>query len=61
MTAATPSEILPMRIFPTKKPTLIAINRTIKDCVMSGCRFGENNVLNQSNIISIFDTILYQN
>ena len=61
MTAATPSEILPMRILPTKKPTLIAINRTIKDCVMSGCGFGENNVLNQSNIISIFDTILYQN
>ncbi|MNF77332.1 hypothetical protein D3C84_594740 [compost metagenome] len=31
ITAETPSEILPKRILPAKKPTLIAIKSTIRD------------------------------
>ena len=54
ITAETPRETLPIFNLPAKKPMLIAINKTINDCVISGVSVGVNKTLNHSNITVVF-------
>jgi hypothetical protein len=54
ITAETPRETLPILSLPAKNPKLIAKNKTINDCAISGSSVGVNNILNHSNILLKF-------